>query len=136
MKCWFRDKDYVWEAEGEMMASNEPCWYKRNEQWECGFFHQWSQSYNESGPGMFPVAIIEDARTQGVSHCVRWTALVTCSCDETLTPIAIVQCAGGYIDAMYAHDIELEEPEDLKTDKRHRFGFEPEAIEALFEENT
>lgn len=48
--------------------SNKPCWYKRDSQakWECGFFHQWSQSHEEyeNGPEHFPAAIVEDARTQ------------------------------------------------------------------------
>lgn len=48
--------------------SNKPCWYKRDSQakWECGFFHQWSQSHVEykNSPGYFPAAIVEDARTQ------------------------------------------------------------------------
>lgn len=46
--------------------SNKPCWYKRDEKWECGFFHQWSVSYEEfdTGPGQFPAAIVEDALTQ------------------------------------------------------------------------
>lgn len=44
----------------------KPCWYRRDRKWKCGFFHQWSQSYEEfeSGPGHFPAAIIEDACTQ------------------------------------------------------------------------
>ena len=41
------------------------CWYKREacEEWKCGFFHRWSQSYEEfeCGLGHFPAAIIEDA---------------------------------------------------------------------------
>jgi len=38
------------------------CWYKDNT-WKTGFFHQWSQHYEEfeCGPGHFPAAIIEDA---------------------------------------------------------------------------
>jgi len=48
--------------------SDKPCWYKRNAtaKWECGFFHQWSQSYEEfeCGPGHFPAAIVEDAVTE------------------------------------------------------------------------
>ena len=42
-----------------------------------------------------------------------WTANITQLSEETLlTPIAIVRNADGYVDAMFAHDIELEEPED------------------------
>jgi len=41
------------------------CWYKpdANAPWGIGFFHQWSINYEEfeTGPGNYPVAIIEDA---------------------------------------------------------------------------
>jgi hypothetical protein len=41
------------------------CWYKRDSKadWKTGFFHRWSQSYEEfeTGPGNFPAAIIQDA---------------------------------------------------------------------------
>jgi hypothetical protein len=42
------------------------CWYKLygTANWKCGFFHQWSQSYEEfeSGLGHFPAAVVEDAK--------------------------------------------------------------------------
>lgn len=44
----------------------KPCWYKRDDKWQCGFFHQWSVNYEEfdAGPGPFAAAIVEDAITQ------------------------------------------------------------------------
>ena len=38
------------------------CWYKVEDGWKAGLFHQWSLNYEEfeTGPGNFPVAIIKD----------------------------------------------------------------------------
>jgi len=46
------------------------CWYKEGigSEWETGFFHKWGTNYEEfeSGPGHFPVAIVEDATNSQV----------------------------------------------------------------------
>ncbi len=38
------------------------CWFKIDKDWFGGTLHAWGQDYEEfvSGPGMFPVGVIED----------------------------------------------------------------------------
>jgi hypothetical protein len=68
------------------------CWYKTaiDDEWKTGFFHQWSQNYEEfeSGPGNFPAAIIEDATNSQV-HVVYagWVSFSPDSPDGPEVPI-------------------------------------------------
>lgn len=44
----------------------EACWYKDEGEWRGGTLRMWAQAHEEyeTGPGHFPVAVIEDAETK------------------------------------------------------------------------
>ncbi len=52
------------DCETQMLKKHFPphCWYKVEDGWKAGLFHQWSMDHEEfeTGPGNIPVAIIED----------------------------------------------------------------------------
>lgn len=58
-------QDFIDELKAKPKSENNAldCWFKDGNDWLPGFFHQWSQSFEEfeNGPGNFPAAIIEDA---------------------------------------------------------------------------
>jgi len=63
-----------WFEKEDQDESDTICWYKHkpSDEWKTGFFLIWSQDHVEfeSGPGNFPVAVVEDAVSSRV-HVVR-----------------------------------------------------------------
>ena len=72
--CWYHNNssavtrlrdDYSWLRKPMVSESDITCWYKASVggEWKTGFFLKWATDYEEfeSGPGQFPVALIEDA---------------------------------------------------------------------------
>jgi len=74
---WFEEED---QDESDIIR----CWYKHTPQdeWKTGFFLIWSQDHVEfeSGPGNFPVAVVEDAVSSRV-HVVH-ASLISFNLDD------------------------------------------------------